>query len=144
MTVARFIQIETSPLRQAFADKHLGAVRRWVLLLSAALLLGSIGLGGPREQLGALCGTVLSLFNALVITELGRWASRGAAETARQRLGLLLLAFQLKLGLLAASIYLTLRYLPVTPLWLLLGLTVLPLGICALAIEYMLKRPRET
>jgi hypothetical protein len=51
-------------------------------------------------------------------------------------MSLLLGLFQLKLLVLAALIYLTVSYLPVSPLWLVLGLSLLPLGIVARAIQY--------
>jgi hypothetical protein len=123
------------------AEEHLAAVERWVLIFGAALLLGSVLLGGALGQVGALCGAGMSLLNARVVAHLGRWAGRGSAETARTRLGIVLGLFQLKLLVLAGLIYLTLRYLPVAPLWLLLGLTILPLGIFARAIEF---RPRRS
>jgi hypothetical protein len=107
-----------------------------VLGLAAALLLASIVTFNPRAELGALAGAAMSLFNARLVGGLGRWASRGGAEAARRRLGILLGLFQLKLGILAAFIYLTLRYLPVAPFWLLLGLSLLPLGITARALQY--------
>lgn len=121
------------------AEEHLTAVERWVLIFGAALLLASVLIGGAMGQVGALCGAGMSLINARAVASLGRWASRGPAETARTRLGIVLGLFQVKLLVLAGLIYLTLRYLPVAPLWLLLGLTILPLGICARAIAF---RPR--
>ena len=59
---------------------------------------------------------------------------------SRTRLGIVLGLFQVKLLILAGLIYLTLRYLPVAPLWLLFGLTILPLGILARALSF---RPRH-
>jgi hypothetical protein len=122
------------------AEEHLSAVERWVLVFGAALLLGSVLLAPPNGQVGALAGAGMSLINARVIGALGRWASRGPAEAARTRLGIVLGLFQVKLLILAGLIYLTLRYLPVAPLWLLFGLTILPLGILARALSF---RPRN-
>jgi hypothetical protein len=127
--------------RGFLAEEHLSAVERWVLIFGAALLLGSVLLAGPRAQVGALAGAGMSLINARVVGSLGRWASRGTADEARTRMGILLGLFQLKLLILAGLIYLTVRYLPVAPMWLLFGLTILPLGIFARAIEF---RPRDT
>lgn len=124
-----------------FAAEHLAAVERWVLIFGAALLLGSVLFAGPRAQVGALTGAGMSLINARAVGSLGRWASRGNPDEARSRLAILLGLFQVKLLVLAALIYLTLRYLPVAPMWLVIGLTILPLGICARAIEF---RPRRT
>lgn len=118
--------------------EHLPAVERWVLRLSAGLMLASLFLGSPRAQLGALCGALLSVLNSQLLTLLGQWGARSfaAADAARLRLGLVLAAFQFKLGLIAALLYVTLRYLPVAPIWLLVGLSLLPLAICTRAIEY--------
>lgn len=142
MTAVRLISAlpHRLPDRRTLASQHLPAVERWVLWLGAGLLLASVlwpgAGGGPRAQVGALCGAAMSLLNARLIVGIGGWASRGPADDAKRRLGILLGLFQVKLGLLAALIYLTLRYLPVAPLWLLLGLLLLPLGICARALEY--------
>jgi hypothetical protein len=121
---------------QGPAGGHLAAVERWVLWLSAALLLASILLGSPRSQLGALCGAGITLLNARLLILLSGWLSSGGAEVMRQRLSLLVGLFQLKLGLLGALIYLTLRFVPVAPLWLLLGLSLLPISIVIRAIEH--------
>lgn len=136
VTPARPIPAASSATVRGLAAEHLIAVERWVLWLSAALILGSLVTRNPRTELGALCGAGMSLLNARLLSALGRWANRGGPETARRRLSLVLVLFQLKLGLLAALIYLTVRYLPVAPLWLLLGLSLLPLGILIRAIEH--------
>lgn len=133
MTDATPINAASSPVGTA---DHLPAVERWVLRLSAGLMLASLFLGSPRAQLGALCGALLSVLNSQLLSVLGQWGARGAAEGARLRLGMVLAAFQFKLGLIAALLFVTLRYLPVAPLWLLVGLSLLPLAICTRAIEY--------
>jgi hypothetical protein len=115
---------------------HLRAVEQWVLLCSAALLLGSLVFGEPRWQLGALVGALLSLGNARSLRFL---ASR---LTPRKSVGLLIVLFQAKLGLIAAIIYVTMRLLPLSPLALLLGLSALPLGILLRGLQYGL-RPAE-
>lgn len=114
-------------------DVHLRAVEHWVLLCSGALLLGSLVLGDPRWQLGALVGALLSLGNARSLRFL---ASR---LTPRKSLGLLIVLFQAKLGLIAAVIYVAMRLLPLSPLALLLGLSALPLAILLRGLQYGLR-----
>lgn len=117
-------------------DVHLRAVEQWVLLCSGVLLLGSLVFGDPRWQLGALVGALLSLGNARSLRFLA------ARLTPRKSLGLLIVLFQAKLGLIAAIIYVTMRLLPLSPLALLLGLSALPLAILLRGLQYGL-RPAE-
>ena len=116
-------------------EKHLAAVEQWVLSVCAALILGSLVFArDPRWQLGALVGSLLSLGNARSLRFLGGRLS------PRRSVGLLIVLFQAKLGIIAALIYLALRFLPVSPLALLLGLSALPLGIILRGLQHGLRK----
>lgn len=127
-----------TPRASAPPERHLRAVEQWALVLSAALLGASLLVGDPRWQLGALAGALLSLGNARSLRFLG---SRLAP---RKSIGLLIVLFQAKLGLIAAFIYLAMRLLPLSPLALLLGLSVLPLSILLRALQYGLRSGSST
>lgn len=116
-------------------EKHLAAVEQWVLSVCAALILASLVFArDARWQLGALVGSLLSLGNARSLRFLG------GRLAPRRSVGLLIVLFQAKLGLIAAIIYLTLRFLPVSPLALLLGLSALPLGIILRGLQHGLRK----
>lgn len=116
--------------------EHLAAVERWVLLLSVVLVGASLLFGSLRFQYGALVGAGLSMMNARSMSFLL------ARLQPKRSMGLLIALFQLKLGFIAALIYLALKFLPLQPLGLLLGLSVLPLAIVARGIQFGL-RPHD-
>jgi hypothetical protein len=91
------------------------------------------------------CG--LSLGNIRVLRFVGTRLLahlRGESSAGKGSLVLLVALFQLKLAVLAALIYGALKLLPIDPLGLLLGLSVLPLAIVARGIQYGLRSPPET
>jgi hypothetical protein len=115
---------------------HLAAVERWVLWLSAAVLLLTLPMGSPRSQLGALCGVGLALGNARALSVMGRYATRRAGGKPKLVLGILLGMFQVKLLILGLSIYLMMHYLPVSLPWLVAGLSLLPRAALLRALEH--------
>lgn len=130
----------TNPPSQA--PDHLAAVERWVLWLSAALLLVTLPLGSPRAQIGALCGVLLSLSNARTILWLSRFATRRAGGQPKTVLGLVLGIGQLKLLVLGVVLYLMIRFLPLSLLWLVAGFSLLPLAALLRAIELAWRETR--
>jgi len=124
------------------APEHLAAVERWVLWLSAALLLLTLPLGSPRAQIGALCGVLLSLANARSILWLSRFATRRAGGQPKVVLGLVLGIGQLKLLVLGVVLYLMIRFLPLSLLWLVAGFSLLPLAALLRAIELAWRETR--
>ena len=117
------------------APEHLAAVERWVLWLSAVLLLATLPLGSPRAQIGALCGVLLSLGNARAILWLSRFATRRAGGQPKVVLGLVLGIGQLKLLALGIVLYFMIRFLPLSLVWLVAGFSLLPLAALLRAIE---------
>lgn len=125
-----------APASTGEREKHLAAVEQWVLIVCAALILVTLVVArDPRWQLGALAGSLLSLGNARSLRFLG------GRLAPRRSVGLLIILFQAKLGIIAALIYLALRFLPVSPLALLLGLSALPLGIILRGLQHGLRKP---
>lgn len=124
------------------APEHLAAIERWVLWLSAALLLVTLPLGSPRAQIGALCGVLLSLANARSILWLSRFATRRAGGQPKVVLGLVLGIGQLKLLVLGVVLYLMIRFLPLSLLWLVAGFSLLPMAALLRAIELAWRETR--
>lgn len=123
---------------------HLDSIQRWTQLFCAVVVVLTLGISGPRGQLGAVVGGLLMVGNAALLCALGRRA--GAAIAARRAqlatgagngvLVLLLLLFNLKLLILAVLIYLCIRLLPIDPLAFLFGLSTLPAAILARAVQH--------
>lgn len=120
------------------AAPHLASIERWALLIGASLVGTTLFWGGPRVQLGACVGAVLSLLNARSLRFFGSRLSRSRLG-ASSSVALLVTLFQLKLGVLAVLLYLAIKLLPIQPVALLLGLSVLPLAIVARGIQYGLQ-----
>ena len=118
---------------------HLPAIERWALIFSAALLFSAlaVALRDARVQLGVVSGTVLAVANTRALRLLVGWLKPHKAAAA------LIVLFQLKLGLLALLVYLVLHYLPVSVLWFVLGLSVLPMSIVARGIEFSVRAKPE-
>lgn len=132
-----------APTVPGTAAPHLLAIERWAVLLGASLVGTTLIWGSPRVQLGACVGAGLSILNARVLRYLGARLSgaRTGTPSSPSSVGLLVLLFQLKLGVLAALLYLALRLLPLQPIALVLGLSALPVAIVVRGIQYGLKAP---
>lgn len=122
------------------AAPHLLAIERWAVLIAAALVGTTLVWGNPRVQLGATVGAALSVLNARVLRFFGARLARSQLG-GRGAAGFLVLLFQLKLGVLAALLYLALKLLPLHPIALVLGLSALPVAIVARGIQYGLQGP---
>ncbi|HRI53276.1 MAG TPA: ATP synthase subunit I [Pseudomonadota bacterium] len=134
----------SAPTVPATAAPHLLVIERWAVLLGAALCGTTLVWGSPRVQLGACVGAGLSILNARVLRYLGARLSGArpgapSSQTSPSSVGLLVLLFQLKLGVLAALLYLALRLLPLQPIALVLGLSALPVAIVVRGIQYGLQ-----
>lgn len=130
-----------APKVPATSAPHLLVIERWAVLLGAALVGTTLVWGSPRVQLGACVGAGLSILNARVLRYLGARLSgaRSGAQSSPSSVGLLVLLFQVKLGVLAALLYLALRLLPLQPIALVLGLSALPVAIVVRGIQYGLQ-----
>ncbi|HNN91012.1 MAG TPA: ATP synthase subunit I [Pseudomonadota bacterium] len=123
---------------------HIAAIERWVLWLSAALLLLTLPLGSPRVQIGALCGVLLSWANAKTIGWLSRFATRRAGGKPKLVLGLVLGMGQLKLLGLGLTLYLMIRFLPLSLLSLVVGFSLLPLAALVRGLELAFRATSPT
>ena len=133
-------EIPPAPSEPSAAAPHLLAIERWAILFAAGLVGTTLVWGSPQVQLGATVGAALSVLNARVLRFFGARLSRSRLG-GRGAAGLLVLLFQLKLGVLAALLYLALKLLPLHPIALVLGLSALPVAIVARGIQYGLQGP---
>lgn len=121
---------------------HLVAVERWTLVLGALLLGVGLLFLPSRTQLSLGLGVGLMIVNAWIIRRLSArllpvWSG------GRGSVGLLMILFNAKLVLLALALYLCVRYLPVEPVPLCIGLSILPLAILLRAIQHGLRDPEK-
>lgn len=138
MNVSSDSEIPTPPASLGKAAPHLAAIERWALVMGAALCGTTLFWGSPKVQLGACVGAVLSLLNARSLRFFGARLGRPGVASSSS-VALLVTLFQLKLAVLAVLLYLALKLLPIHPLALVLGLSVLPLAIVARGIQYGLQ-----
>jgi hypothetical protein len=114
---------------------HLIAVERWTLALGALLIGVGLLMLPPRSQLGISLGAGLMMLNTWMMRRLSdRLLCTFAA--GRPSIGLLLLLFNVKLLLIGALLFLIIRHLPVDPLSLILGVSILPVAILLRAVQY--------
>lgn len=134
------LKTSPAPAVPGTAAPHLLAIERWALLLGTSLVGTTLIWGSPRVQLGAAVGAGLSILNARVLRYFGARLG-GARPGTTSSVGLLVLLFQLKLGVLAALLYLALKLLPLQPIALVLGLSALPVAIVLRGVQYGLQGP---
>ena len=100
------------------------ALERWTALLAAGAILVA-WLATPRLiSLGVSLGAGLMVLNAW---GLGRIAARVLGSGTRP--GMAVLWFNLKFALLVAAVYLILRFVPVSPMGFIVGISVFPVAI---------------
>jgi uncharacterized membrane protein YczE len=110
--------------------KHLEAVERWTLGLSAlAIAVAFLGFG-LRTAFAVTVGALLMILNAVALRRIGlrafkRW----------QRPGLAILLFNVKMGVLLALVWAAIRYLKVEPIAFVIGISVFPVAIVIVAIR---------
>lgn len=114
---------------------HLIAVERWTLALGALLIGVGLLMLPPRSQLGISLGAGLMMLNTWMMRRLSARLVRTFAA-GRPSVGLLLLLFNVKLLLIGVLLFLIIRHLPVDPLSLILGVSILPVAILLRAVQY--------
>lgn len=108
------------------------SIERLSLLLVGVLALASLALWDLRVTLGVALGGCLATFNFYALRRLVQAIVSG--NSPRKQLVMVML-LTLKFGLLAASIYLTIKLLPVSPLALLVGMSVVVVAIFAVGFR---------
>src|SRR5262249_28274007 len=118
--------------------KHLKAVEKWTMALAAIFMaVGVIFFLGPPAFCGRL-GCVLIWLDAYALRRIGQ----RVFSTFRKPSAVILL-FNLKMALLLLLVYLAVRYLHVDPIGFLLGISILPVAIVAVAISHSLKSQHD-
>ncbi|MBI4509236.1 MAG: ATP synthase subunit I [Deltaproteobacteria bacterium] len=114
--------------------KHLDAIERWNLFIAALLILAGVLFFDMPVALGFTLGASLSCANFYAIHRLMK-KSMSATGTKRAKLQGLLMA---KMGVLMFLIFLAIKYLPIHPIALAVGLSVFLLSIAAESIRFAL------
>lgn len=103
-------------------------IERLSLILVAAATLVSLVFWTASITLGTLVGGGLAALNFIALRRLVQAIVQGS-QPRKQAMMVILLA--LKLGVLAASLFLIIRYLPVHPLALVVGISIVVISIFA-------------
>jgi hypothetical protein len=103
-------------------------------LLAALLLVGGLVLLPRQYSFSLAVGAGLMVVNAWVMRRVA--AAVGPALAVRP--GLILVLFNFKLLILAALIFIALRFLHVAPVPFVIGISVLPVAILIVAIRHQL------
>jgi hypothetical protein len=112
--------------------KHLIAVEKWTCLLAAVALAASLILLPLHAAFSLAVGAALTTLNAVAIRQVGQ----RIGPALKQRPGLTIVLFNLKLGVLIALIWVVMRYLHVQPVPFLVGISVLPLAIVIVGVQH--------
>lgn len=120
-------------------NEALIAVEKWTSLIVAALLLASLVLLSRHDMFSLAVGGALAVGNAWVI----RRVAENAGPALSGKPGLLVALFNIKLGILAVLIFVSLRYLHVAPVPFLVGISVLPVAILVVALRRQLTPPSD-
>ena len=114
--------------------KHLASVEKWTLAFAAAIVAFAMLVFSRKMAFGVTVGAGVMVLNALALRKIGQRSFKSFKKPS----GVVLL-FNLKMGLLVALIYVVLRYLPVDPIGFVIGISILPAAIVAVAIRHSLK-----
>jgi hypothetical protein len=121
--------------------KLLNAVEKWTLVLAATAVAVALLALGRKTGFSLTAGAALAAGNAWVIRKIGERLGR-YKEVLQQRPGMLLVLFNLKMGLYVVLVWIALRYLHLHAIPFIIGISLLPLAIIIVAIEHALN-PRE-
>jgi hypothetical protein len=114
-------------------------IERWNCLLAAAFI-GVAALWGDREQLfGVAVGGALACLNFWGVRKLVQ-ASLRVDGPRRAALQLLLIG---KMGLLIVAVFLAMKYLPLSPAALAIGLSVFVISIALESVRHALGTPDQ-
>lgn len=111
--------------------KYLIALEKWTALLALIVMGVGILALSPHAALSVTLGAGLMAANAWAI----RRSSQKLGAVLTQRPGFTVLLFNLKMGALAALVWIFIRYLRVDPVWFFIGVSVLPAAIVIVALK---------
>lgn len=112
--------------------KHLTSIERWNWLFAAIFIAVAAVWFAPRVALGVAVGALLSSVN---FYSLHRLIVKSARVPGRRKLALQLLLVA-KMGLILALIFLAMRFLPVSPIAMAVGLSVFLLSIAVESFRF--------
>ncbi len=118
--------------------KHLIAVEKWTLALSAVAIAVAVLALGRHAAFGVTMGALLMALNAWALRRIGARAFRTFKKP-----GAAILLFNLKMGVLLALVWLIIRYLHVDPIAFVIGISVFPVAIVIVAIRHALRTNDE-
>jgi hypothetical protein len=118
--------------------KHLIAVEKWTLAFAAVLIAFGLLALNRRAAFGLSLGAGLMALNAWALRRIGVRAFRTFKKP-----GAAVLLLNLKMALLIAIVFVIVRYLPVDPIAFVVGISIFPAAVVAVAIHHALRAPEE-
>jgi hypothetical protein len=116
--------------------KELARIERLNVLLAGVFILGAAALGGTPMLVGVTVGAVLATANFYGVRRLVG-ASLRAGGMRRAALQLLLMA---KMGILFLLVFLAIRFLPLSPVGLAVGMSIFLISIAVESIRFAMGR----
>ncbi len=117
-------------------NKHLIALERWTLLLAALVVGTSILVLSRRAAFAASLGAGLMALNAYALKRIGQRGFKGFRKPS----GAIVL-FNIKMAILIALVFAAIRWLHVDPLAFVIGISIFPVAIVAVAIQHAVAAP---
>ena len=119
--------------------KHLVSVEKWTLAFAAAIVAFAMLVLSRKTAFGVTVGAAVMVLNAWALRKIGNRSFKTFKKPSS-----VVLLFNLKMGLLIALIYVVLRFLPVDPIGFVIGISILPAAIVAVAIRHSLKSEHDS
>jgi hypothetical protein len=118
--------------------KHLIAVEKWTLVLSALLVAVAVLVLGRRAAFGISIGAGLMSLNAYALRRIGQ---RAFKTFKRPNVAILLL--NVKMGILIALVWAIIHYLRVDPVAFIVGISVFPVAMVVTAVRHALRKESD-
>lgn len=119
--------------------KHLIALEKWTLALAALVVAFALLALSGRVAFGVTVGAALMALNAWALRRIGARAFKTFKKP-----GAAVLLFNLKMVVLVAVVFLILRFLPVDPMGFIIGISIFPVAILAVAIKHAMTASEES
>jgi hypothetical protein len=118
--------------------KYFIAVEKWTLAFAAVMIAFGLLVLNRRAAFGLSLGAGLMALNAWAIRRIGARAFKTFKKP-----GAAVLLLNLKMALLIAIVFVVIHYLPVNPIAFVVGISIFPVAIVAVALQHKLRAPEE-
>jgi hypothetical protein len=119
-------------------NKHLIALEKWTLWLAALVVGTSLLVLSRRAAFAASLGAGLMVLNAVALRRIGQRGFKGFRKPS----GAIIL-FNIKMAILIALVFVAIRFLHVDPIAFVIGISIFPVAIVAVAIQHAIAAPES-